>query len=514
MKRYNIPYRNTNKFSDLILDYIDQKKDLNKFINHFPSIENVDLQIKEKSSQVVDRKILFDVLNRQNKEVPLSEKSKKNLSLISLNNTFTITTGHQICLFTGPLYFIYKIISTINLTEKLKEKYPKYNFVPIFWMASEDHDFEEINHINIFSKTIEWKGKKGGAVGRMSIDKINSAIDELKTLIGLDKNSEKILSIIKTSYLNQENFASATRLFINNLFKQYGLLIIDGDDKRLKKEFITFFKKDIIENEYKKYIKNTTNDIVSQKYKAQAFFRNINCFKLLDESRELIQSKLSEEEIDNNYYNISPNVLLRPLYQELILPNIAYVGGSSEIAYWMQLRDLFKKEKVSFPLLFLRNSCTVIDEKKLNRFLSLGFKIDDIFISTDELHKKYVLDNKQDISLNIQVNKIQYFYEEILLKTSDKSIKTNIKAELKKQLNILKKIEKKIIKSNKENFKIQLNQISSFKNLLFPKKTLQERHDNFISFYLRYGDNFIKTLKDNLDPLNTNFVVLALDNKK
>ena len=163
-------YEKTESFSRLILDYLNEDDKIKPFVNHFPNLKNFQKQIIEKSHSVIDRKILVKALESQNSSISLSKESKKNIDLLALDITFSVTTGHQLCLFTGPLYFIYKIVSTIKLVEQLSLTYPKNNFVPIFWMASEDHDFKEVNHIYSFGKIIEWKGPENGAVGEMSLD--------------------------------------------------------------------------------------------------------------------------------------------------------------------------------------------------------------------------------------------------------------------------------------------------------------------------------------------------------
>ena len=185
MKVSEISYQETNKFSNLVLDYLKKDEKLKPFINHFPTLENFEKQITEKKTHSIDRVVLIDVLNKQNASLSLSEKSKLNIESLKENSTFTVTTGHQLCLFTGPLYFIYKIISTINLAEQLEEKYPNNNFVPVFWMATEDHDFLEINHIHLFGKKIAWDSKQKGAVGRMNLDGFESLLTELKSVLGL-----------------------------------------------------------------------------------------------------------------------------------------------------------------------------------------------------------------------------------------------------------------------------------------------------------------------------------------
>src|SRR5690606_31940934 len=160
-----------------------------------------------------------------------SEFSIKNIELLKSEKTFTVTTGHQLCLFTGPSYFIYKIISTINLAEELKKEFPVYDFVPVYWAASEDHDFEEINHFHLFGKKLEWKSEQSGAVGNFKTKKLETLLPALEEALGKSKNSDYLISLFKNAYLQHQNLADATRFIVNELFGEYGLVTIDGNDK-------------------------------------------------------------------------------------------------------------------------------------------------------------------------------------------------------------------------------------------------------------------------------------------
>jgi len=509
LKVSEISYHEANKFSNLVLDYLKNDEKLKPFVNHFPTLENFEKQITEKRTHSTDRVVLVDVLNNQNANLSLSEKSKWNIEKLKENSTFTVTTGHQLCLFTGPLYFIYKIISTINLAEQLQTKYPNNNFAPIFWMATEDHDFQEINHINLFGKKITWDSKQSGAVGRMNLDGFENLLTELKSVLGNSENADKLISLFETSYLNHDNLAEATRYLVNELFGKYGLVILDGDDKNLKKQFIPNIKKDVLHHGFEEPITKFSKDLAS-KYKAQAFVRSINFFKLSDGKRELIKDKISENEIENNPVSFSPNVLLRPLYQETILPNIAYVGGGAEVAYWMQLKTAFQQENIPFPILMLRNSVLFMDDKQNQKRKDLGFTLNDLFLEEHQLQKKFVLNqNDTAISLQDEMDAVENIYESITAKTTDLGLHNSIKSQQQKQLKSFAQFEEKLLRLAKRKNESSLNQISKIKQQLFPDNSLQERYDNFIPFYLKDGDNFIEILKENLNPLNPNFVVLS-----
>ena len=507
---HKIPYQDTQYFSKLILDYLNKNEKVKPFINHFPTLENFEKQITEKKTHQINRSILVEVLKKQNKNFSLSKDSKENIESLEFDTTFSVTTGHQLCLFTGPLYFIYKIISTINLCEQLTAQYPNNKFVPIFWLASEDHDFLEINHIHLFGKKMEWNTQQTGAVGKMNLKDFKNVISELQLVLGSHKNGDSLISLFERAYFNHDNLADATRQLVNELFGKYGLVIIDGNDIALKKQFISLMKKDILDNGFVTTIQDCSNSL-AENYKVQAFIRKINFFKLSEGKRELIKTGITEKEIEENPQQFSPNVLLRPLYQELILPNIAYIGGEAEVAYWIQLKTAFKQEKIPFPILVLRNSALLIDEKQQHTFEKLGFELDDLFLSEDELNKRYLLTHSNsEISLEKDKKDLELLYQNIASRISDLGLQTSIKAQLQKQLSSFDSLQEKLIRIEKKKSEVAINQIAKIKNQLFPNNVLQERYDNFITYYLKDGDNFIKTLKNNLDPLSPNFVVLTL----
>ena len=212
-----LPFKQTGYFSDLICDYIDNKESLNPFYNRFPKIENFKDQIEEKSANYPDenRSILYDALQTQYKGVSISKKTKENLIQLKEPITFTVVTGHQLNLFTGPLYFLYKIISTINLTVQLKKRYPKFNFVPVYWMATEDHDFDEINYFNFNAKKIQWNREASGGVGRLSTDGLQKISKAFANELGAGENAKTLNSLFEKAYVGHDNLTSATRFLAN-----------------------------------------------------------------------------------------------------------------------------------------------------------------------------------------------------------------------------------------------------------------------------------------------------------
>ena len=367
-----IRYQNSGYFSSLIVDYLDQKSSLNSLYNRFPTIENFEAQITEKEANYnqENRKLLVAVLQKQNQNSTISEATQNNILALAQANTYTITTGHQLNLFSGPLYFLYKIISTINLAYELKAKYPQSNFVPIYWMATEDHDFEEINYFNFKGKKFRWNKESSGPVGRLSTEGLDAVFEVFAQELGSGSNAEKIKELFRKSYLGHATLTEATRFLANELFGQYGLVILDADSTELKRTLIPYIKDELENQTSFKTVQKSIEKL--ENYSVQVNPREINLFYIEDNLRERIifeedkyfvnNTKISFSkdqilsELENHPEKFSPNVIMRPLYQEIILPNLCYIGGGGEIAYWLELKAFFEAVNITFPILLVRNS--------------------------------------------------------------------------------------------------------------------------------------------------------------
>ncbi|QYA25838.1 bacillithiol biosynthesis cysteine-adding enzyme BshC [Gramella sp. MT6] len=534
MSEETILYPETNYFSPLILDYLAEKDSLKEFYNRYPKIENFGPQIEEKQKSYDQsiRKDLVEVLNDQYSGLEVSERTGENIDSLASENTFTVVTGHQLNLFTGPLYFLYKIISTINLTRQLKHKYPEKNFIPIYWMATEDHDFEEINYFNLNGKKFKWNNadKRAGntAVGKLSTEGLEEVFKLFSAEIGGGENAEYLKSLFEKGYLEHDNLTDATRFIANEIFGEYGLVIMAAGDKRLKKHFVPF-----VENELTKQISHsktseTVEKINSLGYNIQVNPREINLFYLTDELRERIIEKdgkyfVHETEISWNKDEIlmelkehperfSPNVMLRPLYQEVILPNLCYIGGGGELAYWLELKSYFEAEKITFPFLLLRNSALLQTAKQNGKRERLNISIPELFLKQHELiNRKVRKISNIDIDFSPQkehlVKQFQHMYD--LAEQTDETFLGAVKAQEVKQLKGLDNLENRLLKAQKRKLKDEVERIAKLQNDLFPNRSLQERQTNFSEFYVEFGEELIKNLLENLDPLESNFKILT-----
>lgn len=360
-----IDYDETRCFSSTVNRLLARDEKIKPFINQFPNLKSFGEIISERTFSG-NRTELVSVLKGQYQNITSSDLLNQNIELLKNENTFTITTGHQLNIFTGPLYFIFKIVSAINLAKDLKIAFPNKNFVPVYWMATEDHDFEEINHTYLSGKKIEWKNNVAGATGRLATKTIIQALNDYKGVLGISKNAQKLLDIVSKAYADDKTLAEATRYLANELFGEYGLIIIDADDKILKSQFIDIIEQDIIQQNSFKNIEECSKKLAKIDIEAQVNPREINFFYLTDDLRERIVFEYGKyqvlnteitfneaelkKEIKENPERFSPNVVIRPLYQEVILPNLAYIGGGGELAYWLQLKSNFDFYKINFPL--------------------------------------------------------------------------------------------------------------------------------------------------------------------
>jgi bacillithiol biosynthesis cysteine-adding enzyme BshC len=527
----SIPYAQTGFFSKLVVDYIAAKESLKPFYFSPPDPEAFKKAIEEVTRQNIDRKLLVSVLKEQYSGLTgAPEIVLNNIASLENKDTFTVTTGHQLCLCTGPLYFIYKIISTINLSEALNMHFPQFHFVPVYWMAGEDHDFDEISRIHLYGKAIAWEQDQQGKAGAIKTASLEKTLDELDLLLGDSENAKELSALFRKAYLGHNNLASATRWLLNELFGKYGLVILDPDRRELKKCFTKVIEEDIFRSLHQGLVEKTITELESAGYKAQVNPRAINFFYLSENSRERIEKnqdgkyhvlntryEFSELELRNEVKaypeRFSPNVVLRPLYQQFVLPNLAYIGGGAEIAYWLEYRKVFSYHNTFYPLLVLRNSVLWMGASLSGKWHAMGFTAEDLFKSPDELSTEFVLRASSETNAGIAREREQILlqFDAVIKKAleADTTLKQAAEAERQKVLKSLDQLEEKIIRAGKRSHESSLSQIKKIKEKLFPGGELQERHDNFIPFYIQHGKFFFETLKSSLNPFLQEFIVVS-----
>lgn len=505
-----LPFEQVANFPKLFLDYVNGSEGLKPLYGHFPTIEGFKEQIERKKFS--HRAILTDALKRQY----AGTENPPALELLLRENTFTVTTGHQLNIFTGPLYVIYKIVSTINLARQLKAAFPDYNFVPVYWMATEDHDFAEIASFHLFGQKYTWETEQRGAVGEMNPEGVLRIFEELK-----DKPE-----IFLQAYSENKTLAGAVRQYMHALFGKQGLVCVDGNDPELKKLFVPVMLDELENRSVKKELDKNALLLDQLGYKPQIHPREINLFYKDAGLRERIEFRegyyrvletdlqFSPKEMwqitEEHPEKISPNVALRPLYQETILPNLAYLGGPSELAYWLQLKGMFEHYGVAFPILLPRNLALVINGGMKKRMDKLGVTAEELYLDDAALKKAFVEKNSENsLSLKPEENAIADTFAAIVIKARevDPTLEGAIEAEKTKVLKAISNLEARIKKAEERKFDTSIGQLMGLKEKLFPGGNQQERKDNFLNFYLN-DPEFIDKLYAVFDPLDLRFNVV------
>ena len=515
------------QFSRRDTAYIEEDQALQAFYKYAVDIASFKSVIDDKKKDVIDRDSLVEVLNDQYANLSVTDNVAQHIQLLRAANTFTVTTAHQPSLFTGPLYYIYKIISTINLAEKLSLYYPDYKFVPVFITGGEDHDFEEINHVRLFNKKLEWASGESGSVGMMKTASLQTVLSELKEVLGSNENAIKLYDLMERTHSRNAIYSDAVIDLVNEIFGADGLVVLNMNNPKLKRLFIPSIKEEIFNRSSVNLVGKTRKEIEDVGFKPQAFPRQINFFYLKEQLRERIEliddqykvlntdysftREALEKEIEAYPERFSPNVIMRPLYQEKILPNLAYIGGGGEIAYWLERKAQFEHFGINFPMLIRRDSVLWVDSNSLKKMNKLGLSIQDFFKKEDEIVRQFVnAQTKEALSLQEQKNKLETIFGEIksLAEKIDPTLSKSIMAEHNKQQKVIDQLENRIVRAEKQKHDTAIKQIRALKSKLFPNDGLQERHDNFMSFYFKYGEEFITTLKKHLDPLEKKMTVI------
>ncbi|MGK0387808.1 MAG: bacillithiol biosynthesis cysteine-adding enzyme BshC [Maribacter sp.] len=516
-----ISFEDAGVFSHNDTSYASLHPDLASFYAFRPELDAFPSIIENRIKSKANRNLLCEVLEDQYKSLDHHEAVADNIQSLKKEHTFTITTAHQPSLFTGPLYYIYKIVSAINLSQKLNNTYTDYHFVPVFWLGGEDHDFEEINHVKIFRETLVWDNDESGSVGQMSIEKITPLIEQLKGILGDSESSKQIISYLMKAHENNDTYGKFMIELTHLLFKDKGLVIIDPSDKRLKQASIELFKKEILGRKSESLVKIAQEQLEKKGFKPQAFPRPINLFytekgfreriDFVDGKYEVLNRNISfsEEEIITdlaaNPERYSPNVIMRPLYQEWILPNLAYIGGGGELAYWLERKEQFEYFGVPYPMLIRRDSVLWIDANSAKKMKKLGLNEETIWNDVDLLIKKHVKKNiNEENNILNEKNSIQDYYQQLIRKIEgfEPTLRKAAQGEMAKAIKGLENLENKIIKAEKKNQETTVSQIRAVKDKLFPSNSLQERKDNFIPIYVKHGQEFLDALYENLDPLD------------
>jgi bacillithiol biosynthesis cysteine-adding enzyme BshC len=522
-----ISFQDIESIPQLVKDFLNHK--IEGFEEHTFSLDHFRQQIHKKQGSFTEqqRHILADALEKQLTHLPLSSKQKENINNLRFSDTFTITTGHQLNLFSGPAFFVYKILQTVKTCSYLKQNFPDFNFVPVYWMASEDHDFAEINHFKTESGFYEINEKSGGAVGRITINDTFFISEFEKEFKDYVFGTELIL-MLKEAYKPGNTLTEAIRILVNRLFSEFGLLTLDGDSKELKTQMRETFKDELLNFSLFKNAEDKVN-FLTQKYgKVQVNPRGINLFYLsdtrdridFDGSKYIIvdkNSSFTEEEIlnelDNHPERFSPNALMRPVYQETVLPNLAYIGGNAEIMYWLELKDYFSKINLPFPVLIPRNSMLFLKEKTVGKIEKLDLKIEDFFRNFTAVTNAKILEDSIILeTLEQKENLLMTQFSELksMAETTEKSFGNMVKAEEVRQLKSFKRMKKRLLHAEKIKKSELLERLETLFLEVNPVGNWQERVYNFSVFFADHGYSWLETCLEEMQIDESKLIIVAI----
>ncbi|MBZ4192400.1 bacillithiol biosynthesis cysteine-adding enzyme BshC [Niabella beijingensis] len=528
-KTLDFSYENTGFFSKLVLDYLNKDEKLSPFYNEFPSDAAIGRALEHrKKTGGVDRSRLSRALQQQYTSVPVSASVKTSLELLEQETTFTVTTAHQPNLFTGPFYFIYKILHAIRLAEKCRQLYPAYNFVPVYYMGSEDADLDELGHLFISGQKMEWQTRQTGAVGRMKVDDaLLELLGRIEAQIGVLPCGTEISRQLRSFYEKGVSIQEATFRLVNFLFEAYGLVVVIPDSALLKAAAIELFKDELLNSRSSVIVEATAAQLAGAGYRVQAHGREINLFYLTDEGRYRIerseeQWKVLEthlvfskeellQELEKHPERFSPNVILRPVFQELILPNLLFIGGGGELAYWIQLKKIFEQYGVPYPLLVLRNSFLFINSKQAALMQQLEFEPLQLFRTLHQLKNDWITRHSvHELGVEKALLDVEQLYNGLKKQAApvDETLLRHITALEKTTGKGILELGKKLLRAEKRNHESAMNQTGKLKDQLFPHNSLQERIENFLPFYAVYGKEMIAALYRHSLALEQRFVVL------
>ncbi len=528
-----INFSNIPANQNLFLDYIEEFDNVSKFYSkNFRDKDKYIIHFNTLASQnKVHRNNLTEIITKQYKSFNISEETKRNIELLKSSNTLAIITGQQLGIFTGPLYTLYKSITAIKLAEKLKDEFPNFNFVPVFWLEGDDHDFDEVRTISILNNEnnlvdvsyhdgIEEEINRG-SIGQLKFnDNINLIYEELHKSLRETEFKASLIDFLKSIYTPEKTFLEALKELIFNLFDKYGLIIFNPIDNEIKKLLKPIFKKSINEYKFHSTALVERSAELEEIYHAQVKVKAINLFYIDDKERLLIEptetgelrlkgkrKKFSFDEmlnlIETYPEKFSPNVLLRPICQDFLFPTGFYVAGPSEISYFAQVNPLYEFFSIEEPFIYPRASCTII-EKGVNQVLNkYNLSVLDIFVEQKILIENIIKRNSElntEKVFNDTGKELENIFNSITLSISkvDNTLEDLSQKTLQKVQQLLEYLRSKTSEAEKRKYEITIRQLTKVQNVLYPNQNLQERELNFIYFVNKYGMDFLKWLYDEI----------------
>lgn len=517
-------------FSDLFKDYSRQEKSITDFFEIEPY--NID-QLKNRADTLKfkgDRNTITGFLEVFNQSFGAGENTLNNIERLKSDESLVVVTGQQMTLYGGPLYTVYKTLTAIS-TAKQYEKLLNRPVVPVFWLADEDHDAEEISRIGLFDndelKTCEVEFQNSEIrSGELALD---SVIQQLKACIqdSLYETdfSKDLWQLLDKCYHPENNVSTSFGSLLLNLFDNHGLVLAGSNSEIVKNETADLLAQSV---EKREEIYNTlsaiTQKLIDVGYHGQVHLSDSNLFYITEKNHRvklqyakgnwsIEESDLSwtteelKDDIKKHPNRFSPNVFLRPVMQDRFLPVITYVGGPAEVAYYAQMKGMYEVFDQKMPQILPRFSATIIESSIDRIFEKLPFTLEEYHQRIEDLESQFISQS--------DTPDIEKIFDDWKSKAKDiTDDKKKIIAEIDPTLESsagkataayfteLDKLKGKIYRSLKQQEQTQLDRISRIQSNLFPGGNLQEREIAFIYFLNKYGlDLFDKVQEELLDEI-------------
>lgn len=528
MEILNLSLPATNRFAT---EYVAQTQDIQKYF-HYRYNNSVDdyNRLEELSARSFMRNELAGHIEQFMSKFPTSEKVKTSIEKLKMTNSAVIIGGQQAGILTGPLYTIHKVLSIITLARQ-KEAELKIPVVPVFWIAGEDHDYQEVNHVFIEKNNrIEKKLYPEKILDKRMVSKVTINQELCKNWVegiiksfGETKHTKELLEVLERAIQDSKSFVDLFAYMIMHLFKDYGLLLIDSGDEKLRTLEKDFFLKQInnfedITNSVKaqqEEIKNNgfSNTIeisekavnlfyYDEKHHDRVLLEYDNKEKLFTCKEGYLQFTLEQMlDIANEFpEKLSNNVVTRPLMQEWLFPTLAFIAGPGEIAYWAELKKAFEIFEIKMPPIVPRINITILDRSIETDMNELGLELVETLLNGTEEKKREFIQSLKDDHLEHLFEKTKqdflhnYHQIKIYLDEKDSSsipLLNKNKAGLMRQMMFM---EDKLEKSKQLKYEVVINKFARVENSLRPNGSPQERMLNGLYYLNEYGPTFIDDL--------------------
>jgi bacillithiol biosynthesis cysteine-adding enzyme BshC len=528
--------------SPLVNDYFHAYEKVESFFSgNFREIAAFEAVAERVGSRDLSRNEITTILREQNTQYGCGQSTLQNIDRLNDQNTFAVVTGQQVGLFSGPLYTIYKTITVIKLAGMLNEQC-EGDFVPVFWMASGDHDLEEIDHADIINSQnqverivcdLDVPNTKAPASTFRITPQISECIEKLRISTHESEFKKNILSTLSQVYSEKRSFVDAFASWMMHLFGKTGLVCIDATHPEFKS-----LGKEIFGLEIKEHSPSTDRVLDTSKRLAELDYpvqvqlhEGILDLFVGDQKRETVRiqdsdfligdskSPISEQDLlsrlEKEPHHFSPNVLLRPLYQDALLPTVAYVGGPGEIAYFAQLKGVYEHFGLPMPVIYPRKNVTLLETRTANILDQYGLSVEEIWRKgSGVIHG--VISGQIPQTASEMLDSIVERLREDLQSLQDELVRVELSLEkavdqaqgkIEYQISFL---EKKILQASKKRHETIRQQLIKTVNTLFPNRKPQERVLNITPFLFKYGESLIDRLFGAIDLDETDHQIVEL----